>query len=53
MIPNLDNCPICGTKGKVKWEPDEGVFECPNCSSIFSKFGIVAEARKEVPEHWN
>ncbi len=53
MIPNHDVCPVCGTKGRKNWNGESDVFECPNCFSVFSKFGIVAEARKEVQEMWN
>jgi ribosomal protein L37AE/L43A len=52
MLPRLDLCPLCGTKGKG-WKGEEGVFECPNCSSVFSKFGVVAESQKEMQENWN
>ncbi|MBL7206222.1 MAG: hypothetical protein ISS36_01335 [Candidatus Aenigmarchaeota archaeon] len=41
-----NNCPFCGTKGK-NWETDPDVFRCPQCSSIFSKFGVVA-GREEI-----
>jgi len=47
-----DNCPLCGTKGK-NWKGENDVFVCPNCSSIYSKFGMVIEAQKDVPEFWN
>jgi tRNA(Ile2) C34 agmatinyltransferase TiaS len=52
MIAKLDNCPVCGTKGK-SWNGEQSVFECPHCSSVFSKFGIVSESKKEVYENWN
>ncbi len=53
MIPNLGVCPVCGTKGRKNWNGEADIFECPNCSSVFSKFGIVAEARKDMQENWN
>ena len=52
MMPNLDNCPLCGTKGR-NWRDEADVFECPHCSSVFFKFGIVAESKKEMQENWN
>ena len=53
MIPHSDACPICGTKGKDNWKKEKNVFECPNCSTIFTEFGLVTEAQREIPEFWN
>jgi hypothetical protein len=47
-----DRCPLCGTTGKV-WNRDPEVFVCPNCSSFYSKFGLVMEPQKEQPELWH
>lgn len=52
MLPHLDNCPVCGTKGK-NWKGENDVFECPNCSSVFSKFGIITESDKSDQETLN
>jgi hypothetical protein len=41
-------CPLCGTGGRRWSEP--GTFQCPNCSSIFSDFGVILETRKEEEE---
>ena len=46
-----ERCPLCGTNGRV-WNKKPEVFICPNCSSLFSEFGLVMEAQKEEPELW-
>lgn len=45
------NCPMCNTAGKM-WNKDPIVFRCPNCSSIYSNFGIILEAEKEFVNIW-
>jgi hypothetical protein len=46
-------CPMCGTSGRV-WNRDPEVFMCPNCSSLYSQFGMVLEPEsKEMPEMWS
>jgi ribosomal protein L37AE/L43A len=51
MIP--ERCPVCGTDGRV-WNRKPEVFQCPNCSSIFSPFGMVLETEKEdLEDFWN
>lgn len=36
-----NTCPFCGVKGR-KWHREPEAFMCPNCRSIFSKFGVIA-----------
>ncbi|MBI2676108.1 MAG: hypothetical protein HYX24_06630 [Candidatus Aenigmarchaeota archaeon] len=36
------SCPMCGTFGKM-WNKAPEVFLCPNCSSLYSEFGLVLE----------
>jgi len=45
-------CPICGTNGK-RWNKKPEVFMCPNCASLFSRFGFVLEPDIEQDEMWN
>lgn len=45
-------CPLCGTFGKL-WHKEPQVFACPNCSSLFSEFGIVLEPQEEAPDMWH
>jgi len=52
MMQDIESCPLCGTKGR-SWRGENDVFECPHCSSVFSKFGIVVEAKKDMQENWN
>jgi rubredoxin len=47
-----EKCHICGTKGKL-WNKDPEVWQCPNCATIFSKFGIVLEAENEPEDFWS
>ncbi len=49
-----DKCPLCGTSG-ITWKKDPEVFTCPNCSSLFSRFGLVIDPRQEDgnPDVWN
>ena len=47
-----EKCPLCGTKGRV-WNRKPEVFRCPNCLSVYSEFGLVVEAGKELPEMWS
>jgi len=49
-----DKCPLCGTSGKA-WKKDPEVFSCPNCSSLFSRFGLVIDPRQDDsnPDVWN
>ena len=47
-----DKCPLCGTHGKV-WNKKEEIFQCPNCSSVYSKFGLVVESQHEAHEFWS
>lgn len=47
-----DRCPLCNTAGK-KWNRKPEVWVCPNCSSLFSKFGIVLESEKELVDFWS
>jgi hypothetical protein len=46
-----DKCPMCGTVGKI-WHKNPVVFRCPNCSSIYSDYGLVLEAEKEFINVW-
>ncbi len=48
----LNKCPMCATEGKL-WHREPVVYHCPNCTSMFSRFGIVLERQKEHPELWN
>ena len=45
-------CPMCGTAGKL-WHKEPRVFECPNCASLYSRFGLVMEAKKEPQDFWS
>ena len=45
------NCPLCGTRGRL-WHSNPDVFRCPNCSSIFSEFGMVLESEAEHLNLW-
>jgi hypothetical protein len=47
-----NRCPLCGTSGKV-WNSNPEVFACPNCSAIFSEFGLVIESELEYPNIWS
>jgi ribosomal protein L37AE/L43A len=47
-----EKCPVCGTHGKI-WNKSPEVWKCPNCSSIFSQFGLVIEAEKEAEDFWS
>lgn len=38
----MAKCPMCGTRGE-EWK-ENGVFRCPNCSSIYSRFAVLAES---------
>ena len=49
---SAEKCPLCGTHGK-EWEQERDVFVCPNCSSIYSPFGLVLENKKEFPDMWS
>lgn len=44
-------CPLCGTQGK-EWNKREEIFQCPNCSSVYSKFGVVVERQSDAQEFW-
>jgi len=46
-----NRCPLCGTPGKL-WHKDPETFRCPNCSSIFSPFGMVLETENEHLNLW-
>jgi len=45
-----DKCPLCGTMGE-KWDIDEQMFRCPNCSSVYSEFGLVLDSMKEISDY--
>jgi rubredoxin len=48
----MDNrCPLCGTPGRM-WNRTPQAFRCPNCSSIFSEFGMVLETENETFNLW-
>ncbi len=40
------NCPMCGTHGRI-WNNKPEVFICPNCSTLYSRFGIVIESEED------
>lgn len=40
------NCPFCGRRGR-QWHDKPEAFICPNCNSVFSRFGIVADGRMQ------
>lgn len=46
-----DNCPLCQTPGKV-WHKEPEAFKCPNCFSIYSRFGLIMEAQKQAADMW-
>lgn len=43
------HCPHCGTFGKP-WNKKPEAFICPNCLSVFSEFGIIAQPDFEEHE---
>jgi ribosomal protein L37AE/L43A len=47
-----EKCPLCGTHGKL-WHKKPEVWQCPNCASIFSKFGVVVESENEMEDFWS
>ena len=47
-----ENCHGCGTKGKL-WNKKPEVWQCPNCLSMFSKFGVVVETETEQEDFWS
>lgn len=47
-----EKCPICGTHGKL-WNKKPDAWQCPNCDSIFSRFGMVLETEKETEDFWS
>lgn len=47
-----NRCPLCGTVGRL-WHHDPETFRCPNCSSIFSPFGMVLETESEHINLWS
>ena len=46
-----ENCPICGTSGKV-WNKAPEAFVCPKCSTFYSRFGLILETEAETSEFW-
>lgn len=53
MVDMVDNkCPICGTLGRV-WHKNPQTFRCPNCSSIYSEFGMIIEIENENMNMWS
>lgn len=47
-----EKCPLCGTKGKV-WNEKPEAWQCPNCSSIYSRFGLIVETETETADFWS
>jgi ribosomal protein L37AE/L43A len=47
-----EKCPLCGTHGKI-WNRKPEVWQCPNCASIFSRFGLVMESEREMEDFWS
>jgi hypothetical protein len=47
-----NKCPLCGTQGTV-WNKSPEAFRCPNCASIFSRYGMVVEAEEDTPVVWH
>ena len=48
-----ERCPVCGTHGRL-WNKKPEVWQCPNCASIFSQFGMILESEKEeLEDFWN
>jgi len=47
-----EKCPVCGTHGKI-WHKKPEVFQCPKCTSIFSRFGLVVESETETEDFWS
>jgi ribosomal protein S27E len=45
-------CPLCGTHGEV-WHKSPETFQCPNCASIYSKYGMVLESDTDTPIVWH
>ena len=45
-------CPMCGTMGIV-WNKKPEAFQCPNCFSIYSEFGMVMEIENELANLWS
>lgn len=46
-----ENCPMCGTVGRV-WNKTPEAFQCPKCSTFYSQYGIVLETETETSELW-
>jgi len=42
-----NKCPFCGTFGKT-WSKKPDVFICPNCTTVFSVFGVIAQSESEM-----
>jgi rubredoxin len=47
-----EKCPLCNTHGRL-WNKEPEAWLCPNCSSIFSQFGLVVESEREVEDFWS
>jgi hypothetical protein len=47
-----DKCPLCGTRGRL-WNETPEAFRCPNCASVFSRYGLVVEASGSRPVVWH
>ena len=45
-------CPLCGTPGSL-WHKQPEAFMCPNCDTIYSKYGLVFEADADIPIVWH
>lgn len=48
----VGKCPLCGTSGRV-WNKEPQVFECPQCSTFFSEFGVLMDSQREIAEEWS
>ncbi|HLD57058.1 MAG TPA: hypothetical protein VJA47_02060 [archaeon] len=45
-------CPLCGTNGKV-WNKQPEAFQCQQCYSIYSEFGLILDPQREMQEMWS
>jgi len=43
------NCPECATAGQI-WKRRPLVHICPNCSTVFSEFGVLLEGKEHILE---
>lgn len=48
-----DKCPMCNINGRL-WDKEDEIFQCPNCSTLFSRFGLLLDNHKNPEqEFWS